>query len=307
MRDIIRVIEKPLEELSLAELKRERAPHAWAKRKLSNCSHHMTTRLYNLRERKIYTKEEYTKMYKRGEITKGEFMTMPARMSKRRTAIVTCEDCIKYGFDLVDQEAAIIAYIDELISEKKSRQKKTKRKPGTKGKGDPREYASWNNPKRWRGGKYNLRPLRKVIKTKPKWNAITESNKDLERSMLRARPITEWDADKLRKIARARGFASDMTMLAVIAQELRISVGGAKRLIESGKLTWGQTVVIAAFFEMTPVEFCDVFLSGVFKEVVDGKWVAVAENKEALLYEPIKVMPAPHNEDEEGQPLCDDE
>lgn len=278
MIDFIQAIDTPIDQMSLEEIKAERSAHAWVRYKVNSMVNHLTMRLHWLRENKPYIpKEEYTRMYEDGELSAEKYKVMAMNMAKRRIYHRNCEAQIAYGSMLVDHEAAIVNILDERIEMMKTKAKPRKR--GRKSK-DPRKRLSWNNQKPWQPA-VELRPPKKV-----QVNMVTQTdrlNKSAEAEMRRMAAITEWSLDKFKAIAESRGFYSMASLYNVVAQELDITVYAAERLLQSGKMSWGQTIILAAYFEMTPLEFCDVFLSGVFQEVVDGKWIATCDNKEALL------------------------
>lgn len=284
MIDFIQVLDTPLEQMSLEEMKTERSAHAWVRYKLNAMVSHLTMRLHWLKENKPYVpKEEYTRMYENGELSAKEYRLMAMQMAKRKIYHRNCEAQIAYGSILVDHETAVVNALDERIGVLKAKPKPKKR--GRKPR-DPTKNASKNNKKPWQPSE-ELRPQKRV-----RLNLTDTERKEKSENavMRRMEAITEWDTDKFFKIAESRGYRTMASVHSAVAKELNITISGATRLLESGKMSWGQIVVLAAFFEMTPLEFCDVFLSGVFQEVVDGKWIATCDNKEALLDEPIKVL-----------------
>ena len=54
--------------------------------------------------------------------------------------------------------------------------------------------------------------------------------------------------------------------------------------MDKGRFTWGQVLVLGAWLQMTPKEFCDIFLSGYFTEYY-GRYIASYDNldREVLL------------------------
>lgn len=98
--------------------------------------------------------------------------------------------------------------------------------------------------------------------------------------------ILDWDRSRLDAVARSRGFRTQDGIDYVIAKELELSIRSATRLINNGKMTWGQCVLIAALFEMTPREFCDVFMYNLFKETPGGDFRAEIsdEDRYRILY-----------------------
>lgn len=53
---------------------------------------------------------------------------------------------------------------------------------------------------------------------------------------------------------------------APIAKVLSISELTAKDKISASRLTHEETIKLAKFLELTPQEYCDIFLKGLFKE-----------------------------------------
>ena len=95
----------------------------------------------------------------------------------------------------------------------------------------------------------------------------------------------------LMQVARDRGYFTELAVTASVSEALNISIGGADQLLQSGKMSWGQCMVIGSLFEMTPKEFCDVFMSGYFVEVADGVFRAKVDDIDNLLDAPYKAKP----------------
>ena len=98
--------------------------------------------------------------------------------------------------------------------------------------------------------------------------------------------ILDWDRKRLDTIARTRGFRTKEGVDYVVANELGITMRSATRIVNNGKMTWGQCILIGAMFEMTPKEFCDVFMYNYFKETPNGDFVAQIseEDKQRILF-----------------------
>lgn len=73
-----------------------------------------------------------------------------------------------------------------------------------------------------------------------------------------------WDREKFLLVAQDRGYLTEEGIVYAISNEFGIQRPAAQTLINKGKFTWGQVMCIGALFEMTPKEFCDIFLSGYF-------------------------------------------
>ena len=98
--------------------------------------------------------------------------------------------------------------------------------------------------------------------------------------------ILDWERSRLDTVARTRGFRTKEGVDYAVANELSITMRSATRLINNGKLTWGQCILIGALFEMTPKEFCDVFMYNYFKETPTGDFRAQVseEERELILF-----------------------
>lgn len=100
-------------------------------------------------------------------------------------------------------------------------------------------------------------------------------------------PIPHWSKQTLLKIASDRGYRTEQAVVYVLSSELGCAMATAKRILETGRMTWGQVMVIGALFEMTPREFCDTFMQGYFKETAAGTFVAALDDPVPLLQKPI--------------------
>lgn len=98
--------------------------------------------------------------------------------------------------------------------------------------------------------------------------------------------ILDWDRSRLDAIARTRGFRTREGVDYAIANELGITMRSATRLINNGKLTWGHCILIGAMLEMTPKEFCDIFMYNLFKETESGVFRAqiTPEERERIIF-----------------------
>lgn len=100
-------------------------------------------------------------------------------------------------------------------------------------------------------------------------------------------PIEQWSKETLMKIASDRGYRSEQAVVYALSSELGCTMTTAKKMIETGRMTWGQVMVIGAMFEMTPREFCDTFMHGYFKETAVGTFIAIIDDPVPLLQKPI--------------------
>lgn len=101
--------------------------------------------------------------------------------------------------------------------------------------------------------------------------------------------ITTWNRDKFMQVASDNGYQTEEALIHATAKELQLDRGRAKTLLDKGRFTWGQVLCLGAMLQMTPREFCDVFLSDYFVDHY-GAYVADYENvsKSALLKHAIK-------------------
>lgn len=93
-----------------------------------------------------------------------------------------------------------------------------------------------------------------------------------------------WDRDKFILVARDRGYLTEQSVIHAVSEELLVTRAVARVLLDGGKYTWGQVMCLGAMLQMTPREFCDIFLSGYFKEYY-GRYIASYDNldREVLL------------------------
>lgn len=98
-----------------------------------------------------------------------------------------------------------------------------------------------------------------------------------------------WDKERFLLVAKDRGYQTEEALIGDVAKELSLNRPSAKLLLERGRFTWGQVMCIGAMLEMTPKEFCDVFLPGYFAND-HGEFRATHDNldKWTLLQKPIR-------------------
>ena len=286
MRMPVMVVDKDVEDMTLQELRREKFAHNWHSKKLKGGIAQCNKRLWWLEENiPLIDLDEAKRQWENGEITKLEYMTKCGQKARRQNEYQRTEDRLLYAQMLKAEEDALVKALEERIEGEKL--KPTPRKRGRKSV-DMTKPAGRGNPKAsWRVEHPYTRPPRKLRKHSEKWDTIRKQNLLANRIMRNFRSVAQWDLNKLRLIARDRGYSSDMSMIAAVRDELNLTIEGTTKLLKSGALSWGQILVVGAFFEMTPIEFCDTFLSGYFREVVDGKWVAVIDNKNELVTIPV--------------------
>lgn len=297
MIDFIQALDVPFKDMTAKELRREKAVHKWQANKIERGIYGLTKSLIYLQKNmQLIDMDEVSAQYKRGEISHSQFRSKCGMHGRRLQQYRRLEDCIEYANRLATNERAIIKYIEERLEDIKTRpnQKRNQRR----GKIDPRKPNSWYNPKSdWNRTEPHIRPPKRLRRHSEKWDTISKQNKNANRMMQMSQAIDQWDYNKLKMIAQDRGYYTDMAVYAAVSDEMDMSINGAKKLLETGRMSWGQILLIGALFEMTPIEFCDVFLSGYFKEIVDGKWVATIEDeaKAALLARIVETRPSYDN------------
>lgn len=130
--------------------------------------------------------------------------------------------------------------------------------------------------------------MRGLTEAQKKQKALIKKKAEIRygRRMEGYAPVSQWDRKVFNDIASDRGYRTQTALAFAVSQELEVSMDTAKRIIASGRMTWGQALVLGALFDMTPKEFADCFMAGYFKEVREGEYRAVLEDKTALLQPP---------------------
>lgn len=124
-------------------------------------------------------------------------------------------------------------------------------------------------------------------KTKRRYTARKNRERAERVALANLLPIEQWDKRTLMKIASDRGYRSEQAVVYAVSSEFGCTMATAKRILDTGRMTWGQVIVMGSMFEMTPREFCDTFLSGYFKETTVGTFVAAIDDPVPLLQKPI--------------------
>lgn len=297
----VKLHNKPFEEMELEELLAEKACRRWHRSRVNFCKHGIDRALYwQEQNRPILSKEEITKQYENGEITQKQYKTAFARRKRAINTRMRYGDYMAYADRVIFHEDAIVAYLDELIAEEMAK-KDAKIKHEAKMRSehqnyDPRKNSSKYNrnpldPRRKWATREEDKPFPKLRKANARWKSGRKDDVKSMSVMKRTQPIITWDVENLMAVARDRGYFTDLAVTATIAEALNITISGASKLLQSGKLTWSQCIIIGSVFEMTPKEFCDCFLSGYFVEVADGVYRAHVEDTESLLDAPYRAKP----------------
>ena len=274
------LIHKPIEEMTIEELKRERVVHSWQAQKSERGAEGLQRRLYWLEENKpIRSREEIQRAYEDGELTQAQYQTA---FANRATAInyrKRAESEAEYSRTIAREERAVVAQIDERILQLEATAPRPRR--GRPPKRDPRKRAT--------AKRKTYRQPRNIKSLKRRWQAIEDSNKNSVLLMQRLAPVPQWNRDTLNKIAFDRGYFTQQALICAIADELQISYTATAKALKSGKFTFGQILIIGALLEMTPAEFCDTFLYGYFRDNTNGYGVyrATVTDIQPLLDKPI--------------------
>ena len=266
---------KPVKDMTIEELKRERALHGWASRRFETAALKHTMRLHHLRNNyPVYTKEEVNQAYENGEIDWREKGSRMHSINARIQAHERAESQIIFGVQVADHHKAMAVYLGEMIKIKEARIRHPVR--GTRKKYNPYIRACATNPRPWEskipGEK--LKPKSRIVAYRKKWNEISKSQADTLKSIAHTPTMKHYDRDAFTRICYAKGYTTPMLIAAAVAQAVGITIHSAMIMVRTGDMTFDNVLKIGAEFEMTPAEFCDSFLHGYFQEYVDGKWVA---------------------------------
>ena len=299
----VKLCNKAFENMELTELYAERMVRVWHKNKMKGNIEILKHRKWWLEQNMpIYTNEELRKQYEDGLLTKGQYQVSHANRRKAINARMRVDDRTTYAQRIVFHEESIIAYLDEIIAEKLAKQDVPRNAPKNRGYDPRRRVSKYNqnkvNPQRKWATREEPKPFPQLQHARMRWKKGKKEEQPVMNVMKKMQPIITWDASKLSEIARDRGYFTDYAVTAVVAEKLNITITGASKMLESGKMTWGQCMVIGAIFEMTPKEYCDVFMSGYFKEVADGVFKAYVEDTDTLLDVPYRAKPKKEEEED---------
>ena len=268
---------KQPQEMTLKELKAEKRIQSWFARELRRMGDREEYKYH--RDLKKFEEENKRAQilddYKNGRISE---MVKTNRLIALKNTMTGIEFKKKHAdFMRVFEEATrlFIAEIEDSMEYHKARPKKLK----------------WIKPRvcPYRGHENRYRHY----KTKEDIRVATKKSilKSYETLINRNGVVLQWDKRKLMQVAVDRGYMTEIAVAFAIEQELDYPKFAVKKLLDTGKFTWGQVLVIGALFEMTPKEFCDTFLLGYFVEQ-GGDWRASYDNidKNGLLAKPVVGM-----------------
>lgn len=108
----------------------------------------------------------------------------------------------------------------------------------------------------------------------------------IQKSKVGKTSLPTWDEETFLSVCKDRGFYSRRTVVYYLAKEMNLTTKTVDTILTTGKIRWEYILFIGAYFEMTPKEFCDVFLSGYFQEAQSGIF-------RAWLQDPIKFIASP--------------
>lgn len=97
--------------------------------------------------------------------------------------------------------------------------------------------------------------------------------------------MTGFDPKVFRKIARDRGYISDAILEQTVSKLIGVKTIAMVRDRLHGRqsISFAESFVLASFFRMTPKEYADTFISGIFVEDREGHFVAhIADPAEVL-------------------------
>ena len=273
----LRLTNKPFKDMTLEELYTERSCHQWHRSKMKWHIESLKKRKWWLEQnRPILSKEEITAKYENGEMSFNQYKTAFASRKRAIDHRLQVEQRMIYADLVAYDEESLVIYLDELIAEKLSKKPQPTEENKFK-KRDPRKRATPGNQRKWETI-IDPRRMPKLKEARKRWKAYRVNDVETVLPTRGYQPITQWDLDKLKLIARDRGYFTDTAMTAVIADAFDISIKATTELLHNGRLSWGQCAVIGAIFEMSPKEYCDVFMSGYFREVADGVYKAYIDD-----------------------------
>lgn len=95
-----------------------------------------------------------------------------------------------------------------------------------------------------------------------------------------------YTSEKLIEVTKHRGYYNARSVAQGLSQIMGVTAKTMEAKISSGHFSREEMIVIASYFEMTPKEFCDVFLNGVFNEDELGHFIAHVDSPFELLHPP---------------------
>lgn len=168
-----------------------------------------------------------------------------------------------------------------------------------------RKLEPETSPKRTHRSKRQIRDANKIRHRRMMAEDVRTLR--LSRAIERDSMYVSWDKERFLLIASDRGYQTENALVADIAKELNLDRSAVRLLMEKGRFTWGQVIVLGAMFEMTPKEFCDTFLAGYFVNR-NGIYRASCENMDEVELLRSAIRPATVIEvGADGRPLDEEE
>lgn len=112
---------------------------------------------------------------------------------------------------------------------------------------------------------------------------VGSKRKGGENAKMAVRTQRYYSSEKLTEVTKHRGYYTAKAVAQILSQNTGLSVSTWVSKISTGHFSREEMVYVAAYFEMTPKEFCDVFLHGLFNEDSLGHFVAHIKSKEEIL------------------------
>lgn len=287
----VRVYPKDITKMQKAELKIEQTAFLWLSSKLEELTRYNSMRLYHLREHYPIdedTREKVIEDYENGLITMGERKIRMKKITMREKEHAQVEARMILAQRTADHFRSMHVVLGEELDRINSYERydpaqktlRTARRHANKY--NPRKRESLYNRAPWRKelpektlDKKKIRPQRKLSNIHTKWKKSTLYDYRFEKMQARTDELSTFNLESLRRIGYDRGYITNLTLEAAIAEQLGMTVESVRVLLCNGKLKWEVIFIIADMLEMTPAEFCDTFLNGLFRETVPGKWTAV--------------------------------
>lgn len=95
-----------------------------------------------------------------------------------------------------------------------------------------------------------------------------------------------YDKDKLLQVAQSRGYNSMSSVATSMAPIFGLTKNGLQGKLTRGALSKEECEVIGSFFEMTMTEYYDVFMNGLFKQNLAGRFVCQIDDVNYHLFPP---------------------
>lgn len=107
-----------------------------------------------------------------------------------------------------------------------------------------------------------------------------------KRSGVSGKPLPNWNEELFLHLCKDRGYYHRNTIVYYLAKEMGIDRNRVNKMVSTGKFRWEQILFIGDYLQMTPKEFCDIFLSGYFQENPQGRFVCHLDNPKEILARP---------------------